>query len=188
MSACRLVNKQSWTSYLFRVFNPKIHFFAKSKMLKKSEKFTSLFRSKQNIADPERVTQIVDSSRVTPSDDLSHATQSEDSVLVTQCYSVTTGKVSTLVRSPSFSTVSTRSSISFDGDGDDESELTVTSKVTNTSSKVTNTSSTVPNNSSLVPHKLPTLNRTLSKSFTGFWSWQWSVLLVNKVCFHAFAF
>jgi hypothetical protein len=73
-------------------------------MLKKSDKFSSLFRSKQNL------------------NDVAEKTTSCNEVRVTQCYSVTTGKVSTLIRSPSFSTVSTHSSISFDGDGDDESE------------------------------------------------------------------
>ena len=74
-------------------------------MLKKSDKLSSIFQSKQNL------------------NDVVKETTSRDEVRVTQCYSVTTGKVSTLVRSPSFSTVSTHSSISFDGDGDDESEI-----------------------------------------------------------------
>ena len=81
-------------------------------MLKKSDKFSSLFRSKQNL------------------NDVAEKTTSCNEVRVTQCYSVTTGKVSTLIRSPSFSTVSTHSSISFDGDGDDESE-TFTAKAPN---------------------------------------------------------
>jgi hypothetical protein len=70
-------------------------------MLKRSEKFGSLFRSKVAAT---------------------AASASSVDVRVTQCYSVTTGKVSTLVRSASFSTVSSHSSASFDGDGDDESD------------------------------------------------------------------
>ena len=153
-------------------------------MLKKTEKFSSLFRSKQNISDLDKPTEASRSSRCGEASLVT--SRCDESSLVTQCYSVTTGKVSTLVRSPSFSTVSTRSSISFDGDGDDESE--VASKVTNNSSIVTNNLSLVTNNwskvsnsstkvtagskistnnSAIVFNKLPTLKRTLSKSFTG---------------------
>ena len=150
-------------------------------MLKKTEKFSSLFRSKQNISDLDKPTEASPTSR---RDETSLVTsRCNESLIVTQCYSVTTGKVSTLVRSPSFSTVSTRSSISFDGDGDDESEVAskvpnnlvlVTnnlSLVTNNWSQVSNSSTKVTNspknNSTIVLNKLPTLKRTLSKSFTG---------------------
>jgi len=120
-------------------------------MLKRSEKFGSLFRSKQNMSDavtpksgvtpvPSRddlctrslsfknlVTQPASHLKsVTQSDnDLFHvASQSKcDDIRVTQCYSVTTGKVSTLMRSPSLSTMSSHSSASFNGDGDDESDF-----------------------------------------------------------------
>ena len=129
-------------------------------MLKKSEKFSSLFRSKPNIACDDVTLVKSDAVRVTPSRDdacvrsssfkiggvtlslgelstsrsksvtssasdlFRMASQSRcDEARVTQCYSVTTGKVSTLVRSPSTSTVSSHSSASFNGDGDDEAEL-----------------------------------------------------------------
>ena len=101
-------------------------------MLKKTEKFSLLFRSRQNIAEVEKE-KIVEERR-------------EEEPQLTQCYSVTTGKVSTLVRSPSFSTVSTHSSFSFDGDGDDESDQLFSS--TNVPNKF---STTVPNKLSLVP-------------------------------------
>ena len=133
-------------------------------MLKKSEKFTSLFRSRQNVgddvtskSDTMNATSIKGDSSVTKRDairlrsssfksdysrmsstminsihltssmsNLNIASQSNcDDLNVTQCYSVTTGKVSTLVRSPSISTVSSHhSTASFNGaDGDDELEL-----------------------------------------------------------------
>ena len=160
-------------------------------MLKKTEKFSSLFRSKQNISDLDKPTE---ASRTSRCGEASLVTsRCDESSLVTQCYSVTTGKVSTLVRSPSFSTVSTRSSISFDGDGDDESEVAskvtnnssivtsnspivtnnislVTNKwstVSNSSTKITGSSQKSTNNSAIVLNKLPKLKRTLSKSFTG---------------------
>jgi hypothetical protein len=111
-------------------------------MLKKTEKFSLLFRSRQNIASVEKE-KYVEERRV------------EDEPQLTQCYSVTTGKVSTLVRSPSFSTVSTHSSFSFDGDGDDESDqLFSTTNVPNKfSTSVPNNLPLVLNNVSLVTNK-----------------------------------
>lgn len=154
-----VINKtNTGTKFIEKKFNVSTE---KRKMLKKSEKFGSLFRSKQNIVvgddatpakgDASRVTQSRDdacarsssfkiggvtlsmseltasrSKSVTSSasDLFRVASQSKcDEARVTQCYSVTTGKVSTLVRSPSTSTVSSHSSASFNGDGDDEAEL-----------------------------------------------------------------
>lgn len=106
-------------------------------MLKKTEKFSLLFRSRQNIAEVEKE-KIVEDRR-------------EEERQLTQCYSVTTGKVSTLVRSPSFSTVSTHSSFSFDGDGDDESDQLFSP--TNVPNKF---STTVPNKLSLVTNDFST--------------------------------
>ena len=114
-------------------------------MLKRTEKFTLLFRSRQNIAEVEKE-KIVEEERA------------EEEPQLTQCYSVTTGKVSTLVRSPSFSTVSTHSSFSFDGDGDDESDqLFLPTNVPNKfSTSVPNKLSLVTNTLSLVPNKFST--------------------------------
>ena len=114
-------------------------------MLKRTEKFTLLFRSRQNIAEVEKE-KIVEEERA------------EEEPQLTQCYSVTTGKVSTLVRSPSFSTVSTHSSFSFDGDGDDESDQLFLP--TNVPNKF---STSVPNKfSTSVPNKLSLVTNTLS--------------------------